>query len=186
MIHYFLKTRNFIPNEFHHSVFDIDFNRLYQEGFRYIISDLDNTLISYEETLPTTQIREMVQTLKTMGFIVVLVSNNHSQRLEKFCETLDIDGFANAKKPLLFGLKKAFNSFTNAQHGQTLIIGDQLMTDIWGANRFSCYSILVNPLKKKTEKWYTKFNRQMEEKMLTKIKRKYPEKYRNLRLDKRI
>ena len=66
-----------------------------------------------------------------------------------------------------------------------MIIGDQLMTDIYCANRFHAYSILVNPLMKKTEKWYTKMNRKTEVKMLEKIKTKYPEKFNELSLDKR-
>ena len=59
------------------------------------------------------------------------------------------------------------------------------MTDIFGANRFAAYSILVNPIKRKTEKWYTRINRRIEEKMLVKIKNKRSESYQQLGLDKR-
>ncbi len=53
MIHLLLKTKKFIPNEFHNSFFEIDFNELYSQGYRLILSDLDNTLISYDEFYPT-------------------------------------------------------------------------------------------------------------------------------------
>ena len=69
---------------------------------------------------------------------------------------------------------------------EVVIIGDQLMTDIYGANRFGVYNILVNPLKRKTEKWYTRFNRKIEIKMLEKIKKKNKKEYNELNLSKRV
>ncbi|MCK5388163.1 MAG: hypothetical protein KAJ22_02660, partial [Candidatus Izimaplasma sp.] len=56
MIHLLLKTKKFIPNEFHNSFFDIDFKELYNNGFRLLLTDLDNTLISYAEDKPTKKI----------------------------------------------------------------------------------------------------------------------------------
>lgn len=186
MIEYILKTKHFIPSEFHLSFFEIDFKKLYTQGYRLIITDLDNTLISYQESLPTTQIKTLFQELQEIGFDIVLLSNNHQPRLDTFCDPLNIKGFANARKPLLKGMKKAFNYIDQSKKETTVVIGDQLMTDIWGANRFGVYNILVNPLKRKTEKWYTKFNRYIEEKMLQQIKRKYPDKYQSLQLSERI
>jgi len=185
MIHAFLKTSQFIPNEFHHSFFEIDFQKLYDNGFRLIITDLDNTLISYDELYPTDQILETFATIRTIGFEIVLLSNNHQNRLDTFCENIDIKGFANARKPLKIGVKKAFKSAQNPSKETTVLIGDQLMTDVWCAKRFGTYSILVNPLKKKTEKWYTKINRKIEQKMLEKINKKYPTVYHSLQLSER-
>ncbi len=186
MIEYLLPTKSFIPNEFHHSFFDVDFQALYNQGFRYVITDLDNTLISYEETHPTTQIIETFQTLKNMGFAITLLSNNHTNRIDTFCESLHVGGFANAKKPLKYGFQKAMKSMNGASKQNTIIIGDQLMTDVWGANRFGAYSILVNPLKRKTEKWFTKINRNIETKVIARIAKKYPNHYQQLDLSKRV
>ena len=83
------------------------------------------------------------------------------------------------------GIKKAHKTARVQQLDKTIFIGDQLMTDIWAANRFNVYNILVNPLKKKTEKWYTKFNRKTETKMIEKIKKNYPNRYKDLKLDSR-
>jgi len=185
MIHLLLKTTKFIPNEFHDSFFDIDFNELYKKGYRTILSDLDNTLISYEEEKPTEKILLKFKELQTIGFEVILISNNVNDRVQTFIENTDIRGFASARKPLLIGIKKALNSSTLHDKETTLIIGDQIMTDIWAANRFKVYSILVNPVKKKTEKWYTKFNRRIENNILKKMHKKYPEKWEKLDLDSR-
>lgn len=186
MLHYLLYVKHFIPNEFHHSFFDIDFNDLYKKGYRTIITDLDNTLISYAETAPTKDIITLFESLNKMGFHIVLLSNNKQKRIDEFTKDLFVEGFANARKPTIIGIKKAFKTAPNKDKKTTLIIGDQLVTDIWGANRFGVYSILVNPIKKKTEKWYTKMNRKLEEKMLQRIKRKYPDIYTDLGLEKRV
>ncbi len=185
MLHLFLKTKKFIPNEFHNSFFDIDFNALYNKGYRVILSDLDNTLISYDESLPTKELLKKFEELKTIGFELVLISNNVPSRIEKFTKDIELTGFANARKPLLIGIKKALNSSQLKDIDKTVIIGDQLMTDIWAANRFGAYSVLVNPIKKKTEKWYTKINRRTEYKMLDKIKKNYSNRWNKLGLDKR-
>ena len=145
MIHYLLKTKQFMPSEFHHSFFEIDFQRLYEDGYRLIITDLDNTLISYSESLPTPQIIEKITELKSIGFEIVLLSNNHQPRLDTFCRDIDVTGYANARKPLKIGIQKAFKSIPNADKSTTLLIGYQLMTDVWSANRYNVYSILVNP-----------------------------------------
>ncbi len=186
MIHLLLKTKKFIPNEFHNNFFDIDFKKLYNNGKRLILTDLDNTLISYADSKPTEKIISKFDELTKIGFEVIVISNNVPSRISVFLEGLDYKGLGNARKPLLIGLRKALRLADNDYaHSQTVIIGDQLMTDIYCANRFKAYSILVNPLMKKTEKWYTKMNRKTEVKMLKKIKNKYPKKFNELSLDKR-
>lgn len=185
MLHLFLKTKRFIPCEFHNSFFEIDFKNLYKNGYRTILSDLDNTLVSYDEDVPTEAIINKFKELEVLGFEIILISNNVPSRIQKFTEDLTIKGIANARKPLLLGMIKALNTAQIQDKDKVIVIGDQLMTDIWAANRFGVYNILVNPLKKKTEKWYTKINRRTEQKMLQKIKSNYPQKFINLRLDMR-
>lgn len=186
MIQYLLKTKKFIPNEYHDTFYDIDFLKLYKNGYRLILTDLDNTLISYEEDLPSEKILAKFKELKTIGFEVIIISNNHPPRIRKFVKETDIKGLGDARKPLGVGLRKAMKIAKDRPPKEvTLFVGDQLMTDIYGGNRFNLYTILVNPIKLKTEKWYTKLNRKIEDKMLSKIKRKYQEEYKNLELEKR-
>ena len=185
MLHLFLKTKQFIPNEFLPTFFDIDFQRLYDKGYRTILCDLDNTLISYDEFVPTKELLEKFQSLEQIGFELILISNNIPNRINHFVKHTKLTGYANARKPLLIGIKKAFQSAKVQDKAKTVLIGDQLMTDIWAANRFKVYSILVNPLRKKTEKWYTKINRNTEYKMLAKIQKHYKDIWEKLELDKR-
>ena len=186
MIHLLLKTKKFIPNEFHNSFFDIDFKELYNNGFRLLLTDLDNTLISYAEDKPTKKILDKFTEIEKIGFEIIVISNNVPSRIKTFLDGTDYKGVGDARKPLLTGLRKALRlADKNYSHKETVIIGDQLMTDVYCANRFNSYSILVNPLKKRTEKWYTKMNRKTERKMLDKIKLKYNDTYNELSLDKR-
>lgn len=185
MLHLLLKTKRFIPCEFHDSFFDVNFKKLYKNGYRTILCDLDNTLISYDEDQPTTLLIQKFKELEILGLELILISNNVPLRIQKFTKNLDLKGFSNARKPLLIGMVKALKSAKVQEKDKVVVIGDQLMTDIWAANRFGVYNILVNPIKKKTEKWYTKLNRKTENKMLSKIKVKYSQKYNNLRLDLR-
>lgn len=185
MIHHLLKTKNFIPNEFHQTFFDIDFQTLYKSGYRLILTDLDNTLISYDESKPSKALNHKFEELMNIGFEVILISNNVTERINTFVKETTLKGFANARKPLLIGMKRAFKSSSVHDVTKTIIVGDQLMTDIWAANRFGSYSILVNPIKKKTERFYTRFNRRIEVKMLRKIEKKYPNRYKKLKLDQR-
>ncbi len=185
MLHFLLQTKKFIPNEFKNTFFDINFESLSKAGYKTILCDLDNTLISYDETLPTKELINKFEELEALGFELILISNNIQSRIERFLKDITIKGFANARKPLLIGIKKAHRVAQVRDLDKTIIIGDQLMTDVWAANRYNVYSILVNPLKKKTEKWYTKINRKTEVKMLQKIKKYYPARYKDLKLDKR-
>ena len=187
MIHHLLKTTKFIPSEYHKTVFDIDFNELYKKGIRLILTDLDNTLISYDETVPTKEIDDLFDQLIETGFEVIIVSNNIQARVDVFIEGLKIKGYANMRKPLIKKFKRVIkNTLKDYKDDEICIIGDQLMTDIYGANRLGVYSILVDPIKKKTEKWYTKINRKIENKKLEQIKNKYTDKYNNLQLEKRV
>jgi hypothetical protein len=186
MIHKLLKLKNFVPNEFHNSVYEIDLENLKEQGIKLILSDLDNTLISYDEFVPSNENLLFFKKVKELGFELILVSNNVPSRIEEYTKTIDISGFANARKPLNIGLRKAYNSASQKyDKKEVVVIGDQLLTDIWGANRFKAYSILVNPIKKKTEKWYTKMNRKTEVKMIERIKKELPETYSNLGLEQR-
>lgn len=192
MIHKLLRLKQFIPHEFHKSVYDIDLVQLQKQGIKLILSDLDNTLISYDEDVPTKENIEFFKTVEKLGMEIILVSNNVTARIETYLKALqsegiDVLGYANARKPLNIGLRKAYKNATyKASKEEIVVIGDQVMTDIWGANRFDAYSILVNPIKKKTEKWYTKNTRKIEVKLLKRMEKELPDTFKRLGLKERI
>ena len=186
MIHYLFKTKHFIPNAHHPTIYDIDFQKLYQEGIRLLLIDLDNTLIPYDQTIPNADLHDFFAGLHHLGFETIIVSNNHKPRVKLFADALEAKFIASAKKPFKTGFKKAIKQSENTYaQDQICVIGDQLMTDVFGAKRLKLSAILVLPIKKKSEKWYTKFNRILENKILKRIKKKHGTLYQNLDLEKR-
>ncbi|MGD9887157.1 MAG: YqeG family HAD IIIA-type phosphatase, partial [Bacilli bacterium] len=69
----------------------------------------------------------------------------------------------------------------NCPKNQVLASGDQLLTDVFGSNRFGIDAILVKPLKKHNEHWFTKFNRKTEKRIIEKMKEKYPQIYSKIK-----
>ncbi len=161
----------YIPNLVIDNFLSIDFNKLYEDGFRFIISDLDNTLAAYTVSKPSEELIKKIKEIKALGFKFYLVSNNNKKRLEIFNQLLCTDGFLEkAGKPksskiLNFFVKEGIDGL------RTIGIGDQLVTDILGFNRSCGYSILVKTIDKKTQKWYTKINRIREKRIIKKIKK---------------
>ena len=75
----------FVPTIYANTVFDVDYTKLYERGIRLILTDLDNTLISYKESSPTPELYEWIKNRKEEGFEVIIVSNNsHKKRVEFF------------------------------------------------------------------------------------------------------
>lgn len=185
MIQYVFSEKKFIP-DYHLKTFgDIDFDRLLLEGTDVLLIDVDNTLIPYDKHDPDETLKQTFAGLKEKGFHIVLISNNHKPRIKRFSEQLSLPYVYSAKKPLKGGFKKALKKLDNPNPKQVIVIGDQLMTDVFGAKRMGFKAIWLSPIKRKTEKWYTKLNRKMEKTMLDKIKKKAPETYQNLSLEER-
>ncbi len=186
MVHWFLKTKHFIPDAHEKTIYDIDYKALKTANITVLFFDIDNTLIPYDLALPTEPLINHFDTLAKYGFKIVFVSNNHYRRIKKFSEALGYPFVHSAKKPSKFGLKRALKMLdVKVEKSEIMFVGDQLMTDVYGAKRFGINVTLVEPIKRKTEKWYTKINRYIETKMLKKIQKKYPDKYDNLKLDTR-
>ena len=156
----------FVPDMFYQSIYRIDYDKLKSVGVKLLIFDLDNTIATYNESIPRSEVKDLIDKLKDMGFTVILMSNSSKKRVLPFRNTLEIDSCASAKKPFSSGYKKIMKVY-KLESNKIACIGDQLLTDIWGANKMGMTSILVNPLSKKDRK-VTYINRVIE-KLLFKI-----------------
>lgn len=182
MIEYFFNPKKFIPNEYQTTIYDIDFQKHYDEGKRLIISDLDNTLLSYRCELPTEELIEWKKKINDMGFELVICSNNHKKRVKKFCEAFGVPFISSAKKPFVGGLRRALKKARkeyrqNYTKDMVIEIGDQLLTDQYASSKFGLYTIMVRNIDPKAEIWTTRFNRRIENKILKRIMKKYPDLY---------
>lgn len=173
MITWFIPYKNIIPDDYVSSIFDIDYNKLYSNGKRLILTDLDNTLISYKATEPTDELYKWKSELEGMGFEIIIVSNSGKKRVKHFANMLGIKYVNLSTKPLKRGLKKALKiASTKYKKEEVVVLGDQLLTDVYGAKRMKLSMVLVKAIDNKTERLVTKHNRKNEDKMLKKVCKK--------------
>lgn len=160
----------FVPDKYYQSIFSINYKALKQSGIKCLLFDLDNTLCPISCDVPGVKEKELIEGLKDMGFKVIIISNSGKKRLEPFKEGFNVDTACMAKKPLS-GKYKKIMSLYNLEDIQIAAIGDQLLTDILGANKMGFTSILVNPISK-SDFLPTKFNRFIERKIMKHLSKK--------------
>ena len=160
----------FFPDAFYPSIFDVPFKRLYDEGIRGLIIDIDNTLATYDVPEPPTAVVKLLQELLAMGFRVCLFSNNSRARVERFNADLGLPAVFKAGKPKKRGVQKAL-SMLSLSAEQAALIGDQLFTDVWGGNRCGLKTILLEPIARRDE-WTVRLKRPPEQIVLRAYKRR--------------
>ncbi|MDF9866687.1 HAD superfamily phosphatase (TIGR01668 family) [Bacilli bacterium PM5-3] len=150
----------FRPDKYYKNVFEVNYKLLKKEGIKLITCDLDNTLVPHDVLDAPKNVIDLFDSLEKAGLLVVVISNNNEKRVKRFCEKLDIKYYYSSKKPLKMTFKKVLKDF-NLKANDVCLVGDQLMTDVFGANRMKITSIFVEPLAQR-DIIYTKFNRQIE------------------------
>ena len=134
----------FFPDRYVASTYAIDFDELYERGFRGLIFDIDNTLVPHGAPADGRSVG-LFKRLKAIGYRCCLLSNNQEPRVQMFNEKIQVDYVYNAHKPSVKNYKKAME-IMGTDTDNTLFIGDQLFTDVWGAKRTGIRSILVKPI----------------------------------------
>ncbi|REK76134.1 YqeG family HAD IIIA-type phosphatase [Paenibacillus paeoniae] len=160
-----------LPNMRVHSVYDIDLDELRARGVRGIITDLDNTLVGAKEPLATPELLVWLDKVQEAGFKVVIVSNNNQTRVGQFAAPLDIPFIHAARKPTQGAFRKAL-AMLGLQAEQTVMVGDQMMTDVLGGNRMGLFTILVAPISPADEGVMTKVNRGLERFALARLRKR--------------
>ena len=139
----------FFPDRYVASTYVIDFEKLYDKGYRGLIFDIDNTLVPHGAPADERAIA-LFERLKRIGFKCCLISNNQEPRVKMFNEKIRVDYVYNAHKPSTKNYKKAME-IMGTDKTNSVFIGDQLFTDVWGANLTGIYSILVKPIDPREE-----------------------------------
>lgn len=150
----------FTPDCYIRSYRDLNVKRLYQMGIRVLVCDIDNTLVAHDEAVPDEAVKHFIKTAKEAGLEVVLVSNNVKERVDTFAKDLDVKTYPFAQKPLKKTYTKMMKDSGCKAH-QIAVLGDQLLTDMLGANRSGFYSVLTTPVAQK-DLTCTKINRFFE------------------------
>ena len=134
----------FLPDEYYSSTYKIDFKKYYDMGYRGILFDIDNTLVRHNEPATSRAIQLMEQ-LKAMGFKVCLVSNNKEPRVAAFNKKMKVNYIFKAGKPSKKGYIRAMNEI-GCNIDNTIAVGDQIYTDVLGANCAQLTSILISAI----------------------------------------
>lgn len=145
---------SFYPAEMAESSYSIDYEGLYAQGYRGLIYDIDNTLVEHGADA-NAEVVELFRRLNKIGFRICLLSNNQEPRVRRFYRGVNIPGvhlhyIFNAHKPSRKSYRKAMRIMHTTKRN-TLFIGDQIFTDIYGANRTGIRSLLVKPINKNEE-----------------------------------
>ena len=139
----------FFPDEYVVSTYVIPFEKLYEEGYKGLVFDIDNTLVPHGAPADERAVK-LFERLRKMGFSTCLISNNQEPRVRPFAEKVESKFVCNAHKPSTKNYRKAMEIMgTDLAH--TIFIGDQLFTDVYGAKRPGMRNILVKPIHPKEE-----------------------------------
>lgn len=135
----------FIPDIYQKSIYYINYDKLYKKGVRCILFDLDNTISPCYIHKPTKRLKKLFDELKDKGFKIIIMSNAPKYKIEPFKTYLCVDACAFSLKPNKNKYERIMSKF-KYKYTEIAAVGDQLLTDIYGANKLDLTSILVNPL----------------------------------------
>ncbi|WP_144399447.1 YqeG family HAD IIIA-type phosphatase [Pilibacter termitis] len=153
------------------AVYQLTPEMLKKHGFKAVLTDLDNTLIAWNNPLGTPELHTWLEELKQAEIPVVVISNNSHKRIEKAVAPFGIQFVSRAMKPMIKGFREA-EKLLNLKPSELVMLGDQLMTDICGSNRAGIASVLVKPVVQ-SDSFATKFNRMRERRVWKKLEKKY-------------
>lgn len=159
----------FYPNMYQKDIYCINYKKLKKIDINCLIFDLDNTIALIDQEEITNDTKKFLLSLKK-SFKIIIISNNITSRVKKYADYLECDFVANAMKPL----SKSYIKIRKKYHfkkEEMCMIGDQLITDIYGGNRYKIFTILVDPLGTKDLK-ITSLNRFLERIIVEKYENK--------------
>lgn len=142
------------------SIYELTPEELKKHGIKVILTDLDNTLIAWDNPEGTPELRSWLDRMQAAAVPVIVVSNNSKKRVAHAVAPLNLHFIARALKPFSRGVNQA-KRMLNLSDSELVLVGDQLVTDIAAANAAQIRSILVKPIVE-TDAWNTKINRFFE------------------------
>ncbi|WP_086351068.1 YqeG family HAD IIIA-type phosphatase [Candidatus Enterococcus clewellii] len=164
---------NFKPTWMVDAIYKVTPAQLRELGIKAVLTDLDNTLIAWNNPDGTEELLVWIEEMRNAGLPVIVVSNNKDSRIKRAVEVFELDYVARAMKPLTKGFKEAQKKL-NLKPEEMVMVGDQIMTDIRGANAAGIRNILVRPIVD-TDGWNTRINRFFERIIMKHLAKKHPE-----------
>lgn len=139
---------------------DITYEYLEKKGIKGLILDLDNTLTTHDNPKPADGVLDWIGNMKKNNIRLMIVSNNHSPRVKPFADMLGLDFVSEGAKPLTKGFKEACK-LMKLKKNELAAVGDQIYTDVLGANLYGIRMLYVAPIEHEKTKFF-KLKRKLE------------------------
>ena len=160
---------SFVPEYYFNTFNEASADFLLSIGIKGIVLDVDNTLEPYENPLPGEHVKTWLSELREKGISAAIVSNNGGERIRLFNSELGLPAYCKAAKPFKKNVLKAMADM-GTDKSNTILMGDQVFTDVWAAHNTGIRAILVPPIKDKRD-ILTRFKRSLEKPILNKYKK---------------
>lgn len=169
----------FYPTIYRRRITDITVKDLRALGAQGLLLDIDNTLTTHDNPVLDERVRAWLDEMQKAGFALTVVSNNRDERVRPFAEAIGLSFQARAAKPLSRGYREAARTMGLSPR-QCVAVGDQIFTDILGANLAGMKSVLLEPIEFETQQKFIVFKRRIERVLLgtCRAKRRREEDYR--------
>jgi len=163
------KKKIWVPTYQASSIYDIPMSFFLEKGITTVLSDLDNTLDAYNIKDPNPRAFELVKKFKEASIAFYIASNNTSKRVKRYAASLGVDAFCGLRKPFSGPLKRTIKK-QGFDVTKTVLIGDQVLTDVIAGNGAGIITILTEPISKDDAPW-TRVNRILERGKRKKLKK---------------
>lgn len=137
---------SFVPRLMTERLTDLTPQLLQSRGIDFLMMDFDNTIVPYTTDDPTEEMEQWLQGMLASPVGICVVSNSKRDRVVKFCQARGIPCITHAKKPFSKGIRACQERFS-LNLSRAALVGDQIYTDVLGANCAGAVSILVKPIK---------------------------------------
>lgn len=162
-------NKNSIPFAYANNIYEVDIKFFEDLGIKVILFDLDNTLLPYSSKVLNSEIVDLIEKLKK-EFIIYICSNNKGKRVKEIAKTLGVNASCLMRKPFSGPLKKLIKR-NGWKKEETILVGDQIQTDILAGNRAGIKTLLLEPLDPSIEPPWTRFNRLFDKPKRKKMKK---------------
>lgn len=145
--------KKLIPDFYFDNIYCMDANFFKSNNIKGIVADIDNTLVTYDDPEPTPRLREWFNMLADAGVKISFVSNNEKKRVEIFNKSLGFFAVGKAGKPSPVNIKSAMKHM-GTDESNSIMLGDQLLTDAWAGKAANIRTVIVFPIKDKTSLFF--------------------------------
>lgn len=165
-----MKKNLFIPDRIFEDIYEITPEYFLSENIKFVLSDIDNTLVTYSDKEPTEKLLSWLEALKNAGIKTALISNNNEKRVKLFNKKLGYPAYHGSAKPsrrFVFRLMKEMG----AEKENTCILGDQIFTDVLCAKRAGIRAVLVRSIEPPKD-LFGKIKKRLEKKYIAEYYKK--------------